>query len=469
MEMLFIKMVRYILMISTVMLLLACAPTVLPVNALQTQLVNNRPEWVSRKPNSGSYYIGVGYSHKSSSDNYVQSAKSNALDDMISEIKVNISSVSVLNQMDNSDGFTEKYESIIKTSTSDEIEDYELVDSWEDENQYWVYYKLSKSKYRKRKIEKRKNAIALAKDDYLIGRQQIKDGQVTIGIATCINGLYEMAPYLAQSNKTWIDGDSVLLGNSIYNEIQTAFNDIDISTTKQEYAVNRRLDKDEAIDIYIKTKSKRQPVSEMPLKAKFTVGSGGVHPDYLTNDQGLTTVLISSIKSREAKQVVTVLPDLERLANLDDTKKKYGVLLEGIKLPQKELYFQVKKPIVFIDAKESKLGIETNGTQITAKIKQLLSNEGFILGRIKDKADLWIEVLADTEKGKASGSIFITYFNLSINVIDMNTGAEVHHAGINKLKAYSLNYERSSQSGYDKAVEVLETKTLPELIEEILQ
>lgn len=462
------RRIQNVISVIGILLLISCAPNVLPVNALQTE-VNERPGWVSRKPNDRAFYVGVGYSRKNTSENYVQVSKNNALDDMISEIKVNISSVSVLNQMDDSEGFSEKYESIIKTTTSEEVEDYELVDSWENDGQYWVYYRLSKAKYRKRKADKRRNAIALAKDDFIKGKQHIGVGEIASGITLYINGLYAMAPYLGQSNKTMVEGDSILLGNAIYNEIQDALNDLTIASSKNEYRINRRLDNDEVIDLVVKTKSTGENVSEFPLSASFTVGKGGVHPEYVTDPSGKATLILSSILSKEAKQVVTIVPDLDKLVSSEESKKKYGLLLQGLQLPHKELYFQVKKPIVYLESHEKKLGVEVGSAQITDKVKQILSEEGFILGRIKEKADLWMEVIADTAKGKSSGSIYVTYFNLKINVIDMNTGAEIHHAGIDRLKAYSLNYERSSQSGYDKALEVLENETLPKLIEEILE
>ena len=450
------------------MLLTSCASSILPVNALQTDQ-SGRPDWVSRKPVSNAYYLGVGYSKKNTNENYVQSSKQNALDDMISEIKVNISSVSVLNQMDNSEGFSEQYESIIKTTANDDIEGYELFDSWEDEEQYWVYYRLSKAKYRKQKAEKKRNAVDLAADNYIKANQHVRDGDITSGLTLYINGLYKMAPYLGQSDRTLVEGDSILLGNALYNAIQNTLNDIVITSIKDEYSINRRLDKDESIDVFVKTKRKNLGIEDFPLKVSFSVGDGSIHPEYITNSKGSASVVLSSIRSKEAKQVITVIPDVEKLATSEEDKTKYKLLLQGLRLPQKELHFQINKPVVYLESIEKKLGETTNSGQIADKMKQVLSSEGFILGRIKDKADLWIEVLSDTDKGKASGSIYITYFNLNINVIDITTGAEIHHARIDRLKAYSLDYERSSQSGYDKAVKMLENETMPQLIEEILR
>lgn len=449
-------------------LLLSCAPAVSNVNALQTSELE-KPSWVSSKPVSGFYYVGIGYSQKSSSENYLQSSKQNALDDMISEIRVNISSVSVLNQMDNTDGFSEQYESMIKTTASDDVEGYELVDTWEGDGQYWTYYRLSKEKYRDRKAAKRRNVLDLATDNYLKANQLIEKGEIASGLTLYINGLYTMAPYLGESNEISVGGDSILLGNALYDKIQNTFNDLVITSEQEQYLINRRLSKDESIEVAVRTKSENNQVSEFPLMANFSTGAGIVIPEYTTDEDGVATILLSSIRSKESKQVITIMPDIDKLTPENTDTKKYGLLLKSLQLPQKKLQLQIQKPVVYLESVEKKLGEPVSSKQVSDKIKQLLSEEGFTFGRIKDKADLWVEVAADTAKGKASGSIYITYFNLSINVIDMTTGAEIHHAGIDRLKAYSLNYGRSSQSGYDKALEILEKETMPKLIEEILR
>src|SRR6056297_2029137 len=109
---------------------------------------NRQPEWVTSRPLDNSYYIGIGISSKAGSNpDYIQVAKSNALQDMASEISVEISGTSLLNQIEDEKGFREKFESNIQTKIADELEDYELVDQWESPDRYYVYYRLSKATY----------------------------------------------------------------------------------------------------------------------------------------------------------------------------------------------------------------------------------------------------------------------------------------------------------------------------------
>src|SRR4051812_19327010 len=75
-----------------------------------------KPAWLSAKPAEDVYYVGIGHSLKDGTNNYIQEAKKSALEDLISEIKVSVSSTSVLTSLDVNKEFTEKYEQIINTS-----------------------------------------------------------------------------------------------------------------------------------------------------------------------------------------------------------------------------------------------------------------------------------------------------------------------------------------------------------------
>jgi hypothetical protein len=101
--------------------------------------INNQlkaPIWVSSRPNNGFKFVGIGFAEKDKGGNYQMEAKKNALYDLASEIKVDISSNSVLYTIQNNNNFNQNFNSLIKLSNTDNIEGYILVDSYENEKQY---------------------------------------------------------------------------------------------------------------------------------------------------------------------------------------------------------------------------------------------------------------------------------------------------------------------------------------------
>src|SRR5262245_17154640 len=105
-----------------------------------------RPDWVKARPASSGYYIGVGLASKSRGD-HQETAKKNALNDLASEISVTVEGNSLLYTLDQKTRFDESFTSTIKTTTTELIEGFELVDTWENGTEYWTYYRLSKAEH----------------------------------------------------------------------------------------------------------------------------------------------------------------------------------------------------------------------------------------------------------------------------------------------------------------------------------
>ena len=93
----------------------ACSPKVQPPDPESL-----KPAWLKTTPYSDGYYTGIGHSLKDGSNNYIQSAKKSALDDLVSQIKVNVSSTSVLSQLETNQKFSEQYKQVIQTNCDDE-------------------------------------------------------------------------------------------------------------------------------------------------------------------------------------------------------------------------------------------------------------------------------------------------------------------------------------------------------------
>lgn len=126
----------------------------------ETVYDNPRPEWVLSKPFNSTYYYGIGnVNTQIHPTEYQQVAKSKALEDLASEIEVTIDAQSVLSQKENNIEFVENYEATTRIDVQNNLSDYEVVDSWRNENEFWVLYRLSKSEYKFIEAEKRNSAI----------------------------------------------------------------------------------------------------------------------------------------------------------------------------------------------------------------------------------------------------------------------------------------------------------------------
>ena len=446
---------------------MGCSPAI--NTSLKMDLKNPKPEWLSAKPNQSSYYTGIGRGTKNGTGNYIQEAKKSALEDLVSEIKVNISSTSVLSQIDANKEFQERYEQIINTTAADEIEEFEQVDSWQDELNYWVYYRLSKQRYKEIKDEQKRNAVSISLDFFSKAKQAEKNGELSLALGFYYQGFRAIEKYLGEPIRIDFEGKEILLTSEVVASMQLLMDKISITINPTEIALNRRVSLGEqtimckAID-----KNSKKVVGDLPLRAEFEKGAGNVFPTYKTDAAGMAKILLTKISSRDLEQTVVVKVNPLSFAGLSATKID-SLVVQKMGLPRATLLLKVQRPIVFVSSIERSLGATKSNQQITNRIKNYLATAGFEFTDDKSKAELAMDIDANSEKGVVSGSIYITYVTAVIRVASVKGNKEIYATTLDRIKGFSLDFERSSQEAYNKSLEILEKEKLPALLNSILQ
>ncbi len=445
----------------------ACSPAAKAPS--KTDPKNVKPEWLTYKPDQSFYYIGIGKSTKNGTNNYLQEAKKSALEDLVSEIKVNVSSSSVLSQIDANQEFKEKYEQIIQTTAADEIEEFEQVDSWQDERNYWVYYRLSKQRYKEIKEEQKRNAVSISLDFFSKAKQAERNGDLVLALGFYYQGFRAIQKYLGEPIRIDFEGKEILLTSEVVASMQVVLDKMDISVKPTEIALNRRVSvSEQSIIAKVIEKATKKPIADLPLRADFEKGAGNVFPTYKTDAAGAAKILLTKISSRDLEQTVAIKVNPLSFAGPSATKIDSLVALKMV-VPRATLLLKVQRPLVYLNASEKSLGTAKSSLQISNRIRNYLTNAGFEFTDDKKKAELSLTVDANSEKGAVSGSIYITYATTVIRVEAVKDNKEIYATTLDRIKGFSLDYERSSQEAYNKSLEVLEKEKLPELLNSILQ
>jgi hypothetical protein len=272
---------------------------------------NPKPAWMAAKPPQDLYYIGIGNSKKAYGVNHLQAAKNSALEDLVSEIKVNISASSALTTIDANRELQEKYEQIIRTSVADEIEEFEQVGTWEDPVDYWVYYRLSKARYKEIKEKQKRDAISLALDFFTKAKSAERNNETVLALGFYHQGFRAIEKYLAEPIRLEFEGKEILLTNEIIGCMQLMLDKMKLTVTPSEIQINRRVDQSaQTLIVKLEDKTSGRVIPDMPLTAKFLKGSGDVFPDYKTDINGQAKILLTKISSRDLEQTVGVAVNL---------------------------------------------------------------------------------------------------------------------------------------------------------------
>jgi hypothetical protein len=428
-----------------------------------------KPDWMMAKPAQDVYYIGIGHSFKQPSVNHIQAAKKSALEDLASEIKVTISATSVLSTLNADREFQEKYEQIIQTTVSDEIQEFEQVDSWEDAQNYWTYYRLSKARYKEIKDEQKRNAVSQTLDFFTRAKEAEKRNEPVLSLGFYYQGFRAIEKYLADPIRLDFEGKEILLTNEIITGMQLLLDNLKLTVTPSEIQINRRVDQNtQSIVAKLVDKTSDRLIRDMPLKAAFEKGSGLVFPDYKTDANGQAKILLTKIGSRDLEQTLGVQVNLLAFAG-PNPSEIYSLVSSKMVTPKAEVLMKVQRPVVYLTYSEKSLGVNKSSAQVSNKIKNFLANNGFEFSDNQAKADFLMDVNADSEKGSVSGSLYITYVTAVVRVALAQNNKEIYATTLDRIKGYSLDYERSSQEAYNRSLETLEKEKLPELLNAILQ
>ena len=452
-------------------LLIGCAPATSQSKSKKKKKKDDNPQpaWLAAKPDVADYYVGIGHASKDGQNNYIQEAKKSALEDLISEIKVNVSSSSVLSQLDDGKGFQQKYQQMVQTNAADEIEDFEQVDVWQDDRNYWVYYRLSKQHYKDIKEQQKRDAVTLGLDFFTKARQAENNNDPVTALGFYYQGFRAVEKYLAEPLQIQFQGQTILLTNEIIADMQLLLDKMQLTVSPSQFVVNRIVAQSgQAVVAKVVDKNSKTSISGLPLLASFEKGAGDVFPDYKTGDDGQAKILLTKIDARDLEQTLAVKVNVLKFAG-DNPSEIYSLIAQKINAPKALVVMSVQRPLVYLSSIEKNLGANTTNTQVTNKVKNYLANAGFEFTTDKKKAELVLDINSNSEKGTVSGSIFITYATSVIRVSSVKDDKEIYATTLDRIKGYSLDYERSSQDAFSKLLDSLNNQTLPEMLNAILQ
>ena len=88
----------------------------------------------------------------------------------------------------------------------------------------------------------------------------------------------------------------------------------------------------------------------------------------------------------------------------------------------------------------------------------------------KDEAELFMQIEANTEKGRtqAGQKMFTAFLDMSIQVKDRNEMI-IYSEQLNKLKGIQLSFEQANTAAYEKAQVELNKSIMPNFVNSFIQ
>ena len=441
------------------LILFACGTT-----KQNNNIEDSTPNWVKNYPVSEDYYTGIGIVNKvKNPENYIQIAQQNALQNLASQIKVKIATQSVFIQMEREYGFEEEFKSDIKIKADEHLEGYQLKGTHQKGDEYFVYYSLSKKKYNEVRQGRLEDAIEQAKTllSFTNNNHSPKERYVYF-----VKALEVLKPFLSEPLSCKLEGRSVFLGSEIIAQFRSFMDDFRILSLNKK--VNAMVG-DKLGELKFAVEFNKERVENIPLVfASDILDVKAVSNS--TDENGLFTAIVPKISSTESIQKMQVGLDIEswlKEATKDRFIQKFA---RGIKSHQITMPIYIYTPLVYVQSKEKYFGTLYRSQDLKYAAETALSKLGFSPTAKKNQAELFMNIEADTKKGRiqANQKMFTAFLDMKIQVKDRNDMI-IYSQQLKKIKGIQLSFEQANTIAYEKAQEEVKKSIIPQFINNFVE
>lgn len=413
------------------------------------------PLWVSNRPNNGMKFVGIGVGDKTKGGDYRMEAKKNALYDLASEIKVDISTNSVLYTVQNNNNFSENFNSLIKLSNSDNIEGYTLVDAYENDKQYWVYYQLDRQEYLDQKARKKQQVITRAANLIAASFYDEKNKDFSSSLKKRIQAFGVLSPYLSEEiNFDAAQTNGIKNVFDLTNLIQQQLQSITVAAQKTIPNLKPYQASYSPL-VYRLELTGKTPLQNFPLLVRSEQDQISVNETSGTNTNGEVQVKVTTVEPVNQMVAFSLNPDISTLMGSDSVGRAGITLLQQfVQTPSLRVQANVSNVTIYISSIEKNFGKPTGLNAIETFIKQRFSGQEVRLTDQPTEADYIIEALSETQED-ISSDVLEKNYNIKLASLQINlqlknkaTNEVLYKTQVNDIYGYANSAEKAGLNAY---------------------
>jgi hypothetical protein len=410
------------------------------------ELMEGAPSWAKQTPNSAEYYHGVGMVSKITSPvDYREIARQNALSEIASAISVNISSTSVLNQFEYDDKYTEFYRDNIRMTTQQQLEGYELVDNWENQQQYWVYYRLSKSRFDEIKQQRISKALEASRSGFDKARDFKAEGNFVESMRFYIKSLDGIQNFLGDDLKTEIDGKEENYSGLLISEIIRMVPRLSIETG-QELVYTRGAGHEQETTTLQVLYDNQYPVKGVAVRTEFSYAPGKTI-EKVSDADGIIRIKNENFDTNKKQEFIRSSANINELIKENTNDQMVRRLLESIKFPVYVFPIRIVSPKFYLVSEEKNLGHNISGSRVNREFRSLLQRAGFEVVDDEKQADFILFSNVNTQQGTEVNGKFSTRLNAAFTLKNSD-GQVVHSRVLDDVNGLGAGFESAGEDAY---------------------
>lgn len=414
--------------------------------------IQGMPSWLRSKPMMSGYYVGVGAAKiMPGNQDHIRIAREMALNDLAGEIRVNISSSSMLHRFETNRSMQEQFLSQIRAQTQLEIEDYEQVDVYQSPTLYAVLYRLDRDAYQAKIRARKQSAMQRSWEAVQEARRAWEAGEIQNALYRYITAIQEVQDYLDQDLVYQYDMERVDLAGLIPSEMARMLGNISLSISPSHLQLSAGMQAESPLILQamVKTPEGRiQPAKHLPLR--WRVGNGNQEAaasgEKQTDAEGKARFRPPLLASAESVVITGEAAPSVWEFQIECPAFLKNYLMGFTKTSTARVSYQ--KPSIYLQADERVMDMPADYPHVTLTVKQFLENHGFVLTSGPEEADIIFDVKAHTEPGSKQGGIFIAYGFVKFTATRQSDGVVIYNGLLERLKGADLSYEAAGRRAF---------------------
>ena len=426
------------------------------------------PSWISERPINSAYYIGIASASKNEYPyNAMDVARENALNSLAREIRVNVSSESVLSTLQVNHWVEESFASNITSTVAEDLEGYTLVGSFEDENYVHVYYQISKSEYSRILAERKRVALGIAYGHYLDANRFYSEGSIPLAIERYLMGLDAMSKYLAEENLyTNEDGIEFLLDRALFNGLTSGITMLDISCELS--SIDLKLADNYTSTIKVSVSHEGKQIGGVPLAYKYSRGRVPIRGTTSTSNDGLANIVLKGFYPGTTLSELQVEVDVQGLINILKPLSPLKPLAENLNATPLLVPIELEAPRIRVVGNEKLFGRKVKSKTLIPAIKASLIEHGVEVVDASVEDALVLRVTADTRIGGEGRGFYTAYLNATLSLKDFE-GVLVMQKTLDNVKGVQTEKRLAGEEAYRKASKKVLGRFIESFIEALYQ
>ncbi len=404
------------------------------------------PSWVEERPIDKEYFHGIGYGSSNESNNPKRLARDNAINEIGSQIKINISSAMDIVVKDFNGSVDNAITSVIQSRVDLLLPELEFMGQYKVNDGIYYYVRLNKVRYKEAMgllLENAKNTaleqIKLAEKNYSVG-----------SFILIQKAWEEILPFNDEPIWVTYEGERISLYSLIKRKANEYINRIGYQSQSQINEMRSYVDRDKIIALKVFDNKSGSPLSGFPIKVLYPDSIFSIY----SNSNGIIQYPFQDIGKSSTIAIKYIF----------DQNKLYEDLEQSdLILPLYPKTFSQTIKVVPAKAKivslEKNLNYVMDQNLIAPAIKESLNRK---IEFVKDNPDIEININANTYKKSEridSNYPYFSYGRASITFVDYNTNEEFFSANVSDIKGGDFSSQKiAGIRAYDEMVKQLKSK-----------